>query len=139
MAFKIGKYIHKSLSDYVDLVAHIDEGIYPVIAPQDGHTKTPYVWYFVRDTSEESDKDGLAYDTDHVVIEVVSSSYDSLIEVCDLVREAMSLGFQSAQEADDTDYLIDQQTMMAEAEQYNDVDCCYSRKLVYEIITEQKK
>lgn len=136
MSLEIGKYIKFALGavNAPLLNAKVGGRVSPVISPDDG-TTLPYVWYYSSGMDETGTKDMVLSDTCTVNIEVVARSYDEMVELLLLVRQAMTDGFSLWQDEEDTPFDVGEQTYSAAAEEYDDVLQAYCRTLIYRIET----
>lgn len=136
MSLQIGQYIAYALGEEnaPDLYHRIGGRIAPVVQPEDEQTQMPYIWYYSEGMTESETKDGWLGDTCTVLIEVVAPTYPQLLDLLGMVRHAMALAPQ-AWEDQDGPFHVDEQTFTAGAEEYDDAQQAYCRKLTYTIET----
>lgn len=136
MAFHIGKYIKFALSPEraPELNAVIGGRIYPVVVPDDDLNKTPYIWYTCEDMSEEYCKDGRVQDVDTVSVNVVSKSYEQLVDILGYVRKAIkdSITDWNDSEIREHFYIFDI-LMTAKEEEFDLANDTYTRTLLFDI------
>lgn len=136
MAFNIGKYIKFALSpeQAPELNAIIGERIYPVVVPDDDLNKTPYIWYTCEEMSEEYCKDGRVQDVDTVSVNVVSKSYEQLVDILGYVRKAIkdSVVAWNDSEIREHFYIFDIR-MTAKDEEFDLANDIYTRTILFDI------
>lgn len=138
MSLQIGQYIAYALGEEnaPDLYHRIGGRIAPVVQPEDAQTLMPYIWYYSEGMTEAETKDGPLSDTCNVQIEVVAGTYPRLLELLQLVREAMAEAFNTWELQDaPVPFYVDEQTFSAGPEEYDDAQQAYCRKLTYTIET----
>ena len=130
MSLQIGKYVAWALGEEnaPELNARIGGRVSPVVQPEDAGTVLPYVWYYSPSMQEERTKDGLCYDLCQVEMEVVARSYTEMTELLHMMRKAMDRALRNWK---DTELSVDDQTLLAGPEEYDDSMQAYCRKLVY--------
>lgn len=133
MSLQIGQYVAFALGEEnaPDLYHATHGRIAPVVQPEDGHDNMPYVWYYSDGMTTESTKDGPLSDTCSVQVEVVAPTYATMLDLLQMVRRAMdnALGVWEGP------FSISDQSFSAGAEEYDDAQQAYCRKLVYTIET----
>ena len=132
MSLQIGRYVAWALGEEnaPELNERIGGRVSPVVQPEDAGTVLPYVWYCSPSMQEERTKDGCCWDLCQVDIEVVARSYTEMTELLQLVREAMDRALKSWH---DESVAVDDQTLLAGPEEYDDSMQAYCRKLIYSI------
>ena len=134
MSLQIGKYVAWALGEEnaPELNEKIGGRVAPVVQPEDDGTVLPYVWYYSTSMQEETTKDGYSGDECQVEIEVVARSYTEMVELLQMVRDAMARALDTW---DDNAFLVSGQSFSAYPEEYDDMLQAYCRKLNYKIET----
>lgn len=138
MSLEIGRYIKYAFSEENAPALHqmVQGRVSPVVMPEDALTAVPWIWYYSSDAGEDSTKDGIAGDVCTVEIEAVAASYEALLDMLVLMRQAMADAWP-AWNAGERPFRIEEQTFRAGAEEYDDVLQAYCRKLNYIIETHE--
>lgn len=134
MSLRVGLYVAWALGEENarELHERIGGRVSPVVQPEDGGVRLPYAWYFCSGIQEATTKDGFCGDECQVEIEVVARSYTEMIELAQMVRDAMSRGMAGWQS---DAFSVSEQTMSAGPEEYDDNMQAYCRRLIYRIET----
>lgn len=89
MSLLLGKAVYSILSGSTEIKAYINNKIYPIFAPDE--TLNPFIVYDCRTIGTTYTKDGLAYDDDEVIINVISDSYSECLNISNIVRNLLEL------------------------------------------------
>ena len=137
MSLQIGQYIKYALGEEnaPELYHRLGGRVAPVVQPEDEQTAMPYAWYYSDGISEETTKDGLMCDICRVQIEVVANTYPEMVEMAILTRKAMAEAREAWNKQEGTPFRVEDQTFSASAEEYDDAQQAYCRRLIYTIET----
>ena len=83
----IGVHVAERLLSSEALQSQVGGRIFPVAAGSG--TQRPYINYTRTGLTPESTKDGWSHDTANVAIEIIAASYNSAVEISELVRERL--------------------------------------------------
>lgn len=83
----IGVHVAERLLSSEALQSQVGGRIFPVAAVSG--TQRPYINYTRTGLTPESTKDGWSHDTANVAIEIIADSYNSAVEISELVRERL--------------------------------------------------
>lgn len=138
MSLRIGQYIKFALGrDNAQVLDSLISGrLSPVRMPDNPDTDVPWICYRSEGLEEQDTKDGSLCDTNTVTMDVVCRSYEELLELLSLVREAMSRAVYTWNCRDGISFRIEEQTFRAGLEDYDEVLQAYVRPLNFTITTE---
>lgn len=141
MSLEIGRYVKYAFGEENAPALHqlVQGRVSPVVMPEDALTAVPWIWYYSTDAGEDSTKDGIAGDVCTVEIEAVAGSYDTLLEMLALMRQAMAEAQEGWNLGERRPFLIDDQSFRAGQEEYDDTLQAYCRKLIYTVETHEQE
>ena len=88
MSLQIGKAVYNILSNSKDVVAKVNNKIYPLVA--ENETTFPFIIYKRTGIEQISSKDKFVFSEDvQVTIMIASDKYNESIELADLVKTAL--------------------------------------------------
>ncbi len=137
MSIEIGRYISYALGrdNASELHKAISGRLSPVRLPENADTEVPWICYASAGIDEEDTKDGLLGEVNTVTLDIACRTYEDLLLVLHLVREAMRKAAPGWNRLDAAPFLVDEQRFRAGPEEYDEVLQAYCRTLNYVITT----
>lgn len=138
MSIEIGRYISYALGrdNAPELHKAISGRLSPVRLPENADTEVPWICYASAGIDEEDTKDGLLDEVNTVTLDIACRTYEELLEVLRLIREAMKAAAPGWNSLDTAPFLIDEQRFHAGPEEYDEILQAYCRTITYTIKTE---